>query len=307
MAENQVPEKYAKVVNSYLEYCVRNNGASGTIDVKRTKLQLLCQFLDSKDIPLSEISPANISDFMITLSGYSRSTIHIFCSVLSCFFRYLQEKNVIADDMSPMVPRPRIYTEEGIPETWTPEEVHQLLSAVDRSGGVGKRDYAMILLAVVLGMRAGDICGLRFQNLDWNRRLICYVQQKTNKSNELPILPEIGEAIIDYLKYGRLDSDCDNVFIRHIPPYCAMSSSSTLSESIKRYMRQAGLTVKKRKAAHSLRHTLASNLLHDGTPLMTISNVLGHYNPRATAGYIKVDIAELRKCSLSFGSKAVAE
>jgi len=72
-------------------------------------------------------------------------------------------------------------------------------------------------------------------------------------------------------------------------------------------MRQAGLTVKNRKVAHSLRHTLASNMLRDGTPLMTISNVLGHYNPRATAEYIKVDIAELRKCSLSFNSKVVEE
>jgi integrase len=164
----------------------------------------------------------------------------------------------------------------------------------------------MILLSVILGMRAGDICNLRFSNFDWNRKLITYVQQKTSKANTLPILPEIGEAIIDYLKNGRLESNCDNVFIRHIAPYEAIAASATLTGNIKRYMKHAGLTIKHRKGSHSLRHTLASSLLRDETPILTISNILGHYNPRATSGYMKVDIEALRKCSLSFGAKAVS-
>jgi len=195
----------------------------------------------------------------------------------------------------------------GTKKTWTTDEVQQLLSAIDRTGGVGKRDYAMILLAVILGMRVGDINALMFENLDWNRKLITYVQQKTSKTNTLPLLPEIGEAIIDYLKNGRLESDSKNVFIRHIPPYSGLGSSSALSCNIKRYMRMADLKVKDRKAAHSLRHTLASSLLSSGTPLMTISNILGHYNPRATVGYTKVDVPSLRKCSLSYGAKAVTQ
>jgi len=163
----------------------------------------------------------------------------------------------------------------------------------------------MILLSVILGMRAGDICSLKFNNLDWNRKLITYVQQKTNKSNTLPILPEVGEAIIDYLKNGRLESDCDNVFVKHIPPYGAISASTTLSGNIKRYMKYAGLAIRHRKGSHSLRHTLASTLLRNETPILTISNVLGHFNPRATVGYTKIDIPALRKCSLSYGGKAV--
>ena len=164
----------------------------------------------------------------------------------------------------------------------------------------------MILLSVILGMRAGDICNLRFSNFDWSRKLITYVQQKTSKAITLPILPEIGEAIIDYLKNGRLESNCDNVFIRHIAPYEAIAASATLTGSIKRYMKHAGLTVKHRKGSHSLRHTLASSLLRNETPILTISNILGHYNPRATSGYMKVDIEALRKCSLSFGAKVVS-
>ena len=161
----------------------------------------------------------------------------------------------------------------------------------------------MILLAAVLGMRAGDICSLKFCEIDWHKKVIAYTQQKNGKVNTLPLLSPIGDAIIDYLKHGRLDSDCDNVFIRHIHPYGPIASSSTLSESIKRYMRQAGMTVRKRKVAHSMRHTVASTLLKDGVPLMTISNILGHNTPKTTIAYTKVDIPALRRCALSYGAR----
>lgn len=298
---------HSQLLDEYLDYCVKSGGSAGTNRVKLIKLRDFFLFVEGRGIALSDLTAAYISDFMVTLAGYSRATIHIYTSVLSCFFRYLKDRGILETDLSPMIPKPRMYAEESIPETWTTDEVQQLLSAIDRTGGVGKRDYAMILLAVILGMRVGDINALMFENLDWNRKLITYVQQKTSKTNTLPLLPEIGEAIIDYLKNGRLESDSKNVFIRHIPPYSGLGSSSALSCNIKRYMRMADLKVKDRKAAHSLRHTLASSLLSSGTPLMTISNILGHYNPRATVGYTKVDVPSLRKCSLSYGAKAVTQ
>ncbi len=259
--------------------------------------------MDGRGISFSDLTAADISDFMTTLCRYHRATIHVFSSVLRDFFRYLHDIGILENSLSACVPRPKIYTDETIPETWSPEEVRKILSVIDRNNPIGKRDYAMLLLAILLGMRAGDICGLKFRNLDWKQKLIIYTQQKTQKVNTLPLLPVIGDAIIDYLKNGRLDSECDNVFVRHIHPYGEFQSSTALSENLKKYMRYAGLTVKKRKAAHSLRHTLASSLLYDGTPLITISNILGHDNSKTTSIYTKVDIPALRKCSLSYGER----
>lgn len=298
-----VPQRYVGLLEEYLSWCRRNNSSAGTIRVKRAKIQQFLCFLDGRGIEPSDLTASDISDFMTTLCRCHRSTIHVSGSVLRDFFRYLHENRILEDDLSPSVPRPKIYVEENIPETWSPEEVQQLLSVIDRSNAIGKRDYAMLLLAILLGMRAGDICGLKFKNLDWHQKLITYTQQKTKKVHTLPLLPVIGDAIIDYLKNGRLDSDCDNVFIRHIHPYGEFRSSSTLSENLKRYMKYAGLTVKKRKVAHSLRHTLASSLLYDGTPLMTISNILGHNSPKTTSVYTKVDLPALRKCALSYGER----
>ena len=299
----KVPPAYADVLESYLSDCIKNNGAPGTIDVKRTKLKQFLCYLDGRRILLPDITASDVSDYMTTLYQYKRATIHIISSVLRDFFRYLHTSGILENNLAGDVPRPKIYVEESFPETWTPEEIRQLLSAINRRTAIGKRDYAMILLAVLLGMRAGDICALNFKEIDWRKKVITYTQQKSGKINTLPLLPPIGEAIIDYLKNGRLDSDCDNVFIRHIHPYGAIASSSTLSETIKRYMRQAGLTIKSRKVAHSMRHTVASTLLRNGVPLMTISNIMGHDTPKTTIAYTKVDIPALRKCALSYGAR----
>lgn len=298
-----MPDEYSELTEDYLSYCGRKNASDGTIRVKRTKIRTFLCFLTGRRILLCQLTAGDISDFMITLCQYRRATVSVYSSVLRDFIRYLHEKGILEQDISSTVPRPRIYVEENIPETWMPEEVRKLLGIVNRNSQVGKRDYAMILLAVILGMRAGDICALKFENLDWHRKVITFTQQKTGKECTLPLLPIIGDAIIDYLKNGRLESDSKNIFIRHIHPYGAIQSGTTLSGKIKNYMRQAGLTVKNRKAAHSLRHTLASTLLQDGVPLMTISNVLGHYAPQTTAGYTKVNLPALRKCALSFGKE----
>jgi site-specific recombinase XerD len=301
------PKAYKAVLDEYLELCTRNGNAIGTVETKRKKLRQFFVFLEGRNIALADLTSADISDFIVTLVGLKRVSIKVHTSVLRCFFHHLKETGIIETDLSVAVPEPKIYAEESIPETWTNEELQKLLSSIDRTGGVGKRDYAMILLATMLGMRAGDICGLKFENLDWNRKLITYTQQKTGKVNVLPILPAVGDAIIDYLKNGRIESSSKNVFVRHNNPYGEFQSSSALSGNLKRYMSRAGLVVKDRKGAHSLRHTLASCLLSDRTPLLVISGAMGHDNPITTLGYTKVDIPSLRQCSLSYSGEAVSE
>lgn len=303
----RMPRVYDELLDEYIAKCASDGNSTGTRKVKRIKLREFFIFLEGRSIRLANLSPADISDFIVTLTGYSRATMRIYASTLRCFLRYLHEMGVLEKDLSGTVPWPTIYAEESIPKTWTTDELRTLLASIDRTGGVGKRDYAMILLATLLGMRVGDICALNFKNLDWRRKLITYTQQKTGKVNVLPILPELGDAIIDYLKNGRIETDSDCVFVRHIHPYGAFLSSSALSENLKRYMRLAGIAVKDRKAVHSLRHTLASCLLSNRTPLLVIADAFGHDSLVTTLGYTKVDVQSLRQCALSYGGSAVTE
>lgn len=133
-----VPRQYVDLLEEYLAWCHRNNSSDGTIRVKRTKIRQFFCFLDGRGIELSDLTAAEISDFMTTLCRYHRATIHVFSSVLRDFFRYLHENGILDDDLSSSVPRPKIYVEENIPETWAPEEVRQLLSVIDRSNAIGK-------------------------------------------------------------------------------------------------------------------------------------------------------------------------
>ena len=97
--------------------------------------------------------------------------------------------------------------------------------SIDRSGSIGKRDYAMFLLATRLGLRASDIANLRFIDIDWENDEITITQYKTKKKITLPLLADIGNAIIDYLKYGRPKFTSQQVFISSRAPYKPATSS----------------------------------------------------------------------------------
>ncbi len=144
-------------------------------------------------------------------------------------------------------------------------------NSVSRSSGVGKRNYAMVLLASRLGLRASDIAGLRFSNIDWDRSTITLVMQKTGKAIELPLLADVGNAIIDYLQNGRPRSALQSVFLSGRAPYVAATKSMVCS-AINAIICKSGIDVTaKHHGPHSLRHSLASAMLENGTMMPVIS------------------------------------
>jgi len=157
----------------------------------------------------------------------------------------------------------------------------------------------MILLAARLGLRASDICGLKFENIHWETNTLLLVQKKTKEKIELPLLVEIGNAIIDYLKYGRPISDLPYIFIRAGQPYDRLEEP-TLHSIVSFYLRRAGINNidEKKHGPHALRHSLAGFLLEKKTPLPVISEVLGHTNTESTKTYLRIDLESLRQCAL---------
>lgn len=188
-----------------------------------------------------------------------------------------------------------------IPSVWTAEELQKLIAAIDRGSPKGKRDYAIIMLACCLGMRCKDIKQLKMDNFRWEEKKLIFTQSKTKTPLSLPLTPEVGWAVIDYLKYGRPKIESSYLFLSHRTPFIPFSESENLHKLIKGYMRLAHLPkLKKKRGMHSLRHTMASQLLEKDTPLSTISNILGHIDTDSTAVYLKVDMQKLKECSLTF-------
>jgi integrase/recombinase XerD len=194
----------------------------------------------------------------------------------------------------------RQYRLAGIPDLLTDEEVTALLQAVDRSIALGKRDYAILVLAARYGMRPSDIRQLSLDHIDWRRCQIALPQAKTGRMLTLPLLPEVQDALIDYLRHGRPQTASRNVFVRHLAPYEPFTPKNNLPTIFQEALRRAGLDQRVgRKGLYLLRHTLASRLLRAGSPIKTIADVLGHVHLDSTLVYTKVDLTHLETVALS--------
>ena len=176
----------------------------------------------------------------------------------------------------------------------------RLVNAIDRGNPCGKRDFAIILLVTRLGIRAGDVRKLKLEDLGWDSNRIEFVQSKTGKNLSLPLLKDVGWTIIDYLEHGRPKSDSPFVFLSHLAPYQLLGENNCFRHIIPRCRKIAGLSesYQQKLGTHSLRHTLASTLLENNTPLPIIAGVMGHTSSESTATYLKTSDARLRECAI---------
>jgi integrase len=209
-------------------------------------------------------------------------------------------RGILQKDLSAQLPKIRVPRDATIPSVWDQELLLRLLAAVDRSSAKGKRDYAILLLACRLGLRAGDIRTLKLDNLRWAESTIEITQAKTGVPLTLPLTDEVGEALIDYLKSGRPQTTHREVFLKMNPPFDPFDEDNHLHHVVTYWRRLAGITFRspQRRGLHSLRHTLATRLLEKGTPLPTIAEILGHTCLESTRIYAKADVEALRGVAL---------
>jgi integrase len=198
------------------------------------------------------------------------------------------------------VPAARSSRQARIPSVWDPVDLAKILHAVDRGNPCGKRDYAIVLLITRLGLRGVDVKRLRFADLDWPGNRLSVVQAKTGRRVALPLLKDVGWAIIDYLRHGRPACDCPQVFVRHTAPIGPFSDQDHLHQILAKHARAAHVPLgeQRRHGMHSLRHTLATRLLEDGTPVEQIADILGHRSVASTGVYLKSSLRLLAQCAL---------
>ena len=268
---------------------------------KKSLFNILHKFIlfmnDSGLTSAYEMTSALIIKFLSSYSANSTRYIAKIVSILRNYLTVLFEEGYLGSDMTICLPKIRITRGGFIPSVWKQEDVRKLLNTIDRNNPEGKRDYAILLMVTRLGLRVSDIRSLKLENMNWNRKTISIKMQKTKQPLELPLLKDIGWAVIDYLKNGRPKTASNCVFIRHKAPYTAFSDHNTLGRMLGRRMHKAGIDMKGQKQGlHSLRSTLARVMLEKGTPLPIISETLGHQNIQTTSIYLKIDIEGLRNC-----------
>lgn len=210
----------------------------------------------------------------------------------------MEGKNIIDGRFIDFFDSYRQPVRERIPSFFTKEEVSQIENSILRSSGIGKRDYAIVLLASRLGLRASDIAGIQFSDIDWDKNSITLKMKKTRKFVELPLLADVGNAIVDYLRHGRPHSNLTHIFLSLQAPYTA-ATKELVCGAIDRIVRRSGVNLRGRHhGPHALRHSLASAMLEGGTTIPVISEALGHSSTETTMTYLRIDVKSLLKCAL---------
>jgi site-specific recombinase XerD len=262
-------------------------------------LHELLTFLNNKEVMrISEISEVYLVSFMKSLNPATLPRNHSKMGVIKTFFSYLYTENIAAKDYSEVIQRTNYKSQPRLPSFFSAEDIACILEKIDRGNPAGKRDYVFVLLAAKLGLRVSDIALLKFENINWDKGIIEIVQFKTKKEVTLPLLPEVGNAIIDYLKYGRPISNEPYCFIQHIYPFKPITPVDVTSK-VAIHIRRSGIITKNRhKGAHALRHSFATQLLENKTPLPVISEALGHRRTATTMLYLRVDKQQLKQCAL---------
>ena len=293
--------QFTEALNAYYEECGRRNYSDQGMRSRIHRTELFLNYLDDRGIvSLSSMTDRHVSDYIKTVAGYHRKSIAAILTSLRSFLTFLQLAGYHEKNLSDGVPRLKQPHCPKIPSTWRPEDVRRLLASVDRGNPKGKRDYAILLIVTRLGMRVKDIKELRLNNLNWTTKNIEIVQHKTKQRINYPILDDIGWAIIDYLKNGRPKLNHPISLSVITPPLKPSGNTLTSINIIAGYTRLAGIDLRtgSSRGMHSLRHTLASILLEQGTPLPVISEILGHASTLSTSVYLKVDFEALRQCAL---------
>ena len=285
-----LPDAFAEIVDRYCNWNESTGHAFGTVRNKRYAIFWFLDELSKQDCKsLDVLSSACIAHACLKVTNHS------LWGEIRLFLTYLTEFEGVTSDYSTIVPhysKPYV-----IPSVYSVEEIKRIEEAVDTSTVLGKRDYAMILLASRMGMRSGDIANLTIEDV-LNRTDLDIIQTKTGNALHLPLISEVRLAIDDYLSV-RPESQTDIVFINAYAPYNPITTS-TIRAALRKYIGLAGIDSGNRKRGpHALRASLASSMVNNDISYETVRKVLGHSSNNAIKHYARIDIENLRKYSLT--------
>jgi site-specific recombinase XerD len=302
LAALELPRQFKEAYESYVTYCSEAGYSKSGTYTRLNRIKRMLLFFDQNGVSsMQSITAARISEFFRSQIELDSRTIATMLTASRVFFRHLYRNGFIQEDLSEKLPVIKANRRYRLPYIWEQEDVLSLLNSIDRGSPVGKRDYAIMMLVTRYGLRSADVKSLRLSDLRWSENVIEFKQSKTRRLLRLPLLRDVGWAIIDYLKNGRAPSGYQEVFLTCTVPIRPFGQNScALNSILTKRIRQAGVRISREipKGMHSLRHTLASKMLANDIELPVISSVLGHVTSEATSVYLHTDIDRLRECAL---------
>jgi len=242
---------------------------------------------------LETLSIVDIDLYMdMRAPGLRRKSLADVAERLRSVVRHLHRTGRIPTDLTPHIIGPMLYAYEDVPSTLERSQIAAVLATTqeDRSPR-GLRDYAILQLLATYGLREGEICRLRLDDVDWRAESLRICHTKTNAYSYMPLMVTVGEALLDYLRLGRPQVEVREIFVRSCAPYIAMTN---LYGMIRGRLAAAGVVPAGKRGPHVFRHARAVEMLRASVPQKIIGDVLGHRSTESTNTYLKLATDDLR-------------
>ncbi len=300
-----------QICQQYVGWMVDIRGlAPATVSDRRKEA---CRFLGwlgrrAHRVSLATLTVADVDGYLKErLSSWRRSSIKTATVWLRIFLHWLHSMGHMSRDLSTAVVGPSLYAFAGVPSALRPEDVKKVLEVAQRDQTTqGLRDYAILLLLARYGVRASEVAGLRLEDIDWRKEAIRVGHTKTGAVSHLPLLPEVGNAILEYLQKARPQTAFREIFIRERAPYRPLRKGAGLHTLVRRRVDAAGVVTAGRRGPHAFRHALAVSLLQAAVPLKEIGDLLGHRSANSTMVYLKLATEDLRAIALEIPGEVKA-
>ena len=253
---------------------------------------------------LSGVGTVQIQKFLLACSErYAPSSVHNILLYLKKLYAFLHKSGQSEDDYKELLSL-QVNWEKKVYPSIPKSDIAKLLDAIDRLSIKGKRDYAIMLLGTVLGLRACDIVNLKRTDIDWLRGEIHILQSKTSNHVLLPLTQDVGEALQDYILNARPKTDSEEIFLRIRAPHTRLAAAVTLGEIYRDCCIRAGLPSSKR--FHNLRRALGTSMVSNGVSVYDVAQVFGDKDVNSTKPYLAADMEHLKMCALPFDGIAPA-
>jgi site-specific recombinase XerD len=228
---------------------------------------------------------------------WSPKTGKVMCWSLHAFLRYLYQKGRHSASLADSVLSMRRWKLATLPTYLSAAQVQKVLDGCDRATAMGRRDYAVLMMLAKLGLRADEVATLTIDDIDWRAGELL-IHGKGRQRARMPIPPDVGGAVVAYLRNGRPKSPCRRLFVRTLAPHVGFASGCAITMIAKTALDRIGIEDCAHRGAHIFRHSLATELLRSGATLSEIGQLLRHESHDTTRIYAKVDVEALRSLSL---------
>lgn len=267
--------------------------SEGSIVDRLQVLWRLTAWCDREGVAFEHLTNAHLDRYLeAQIGGRSRQLIASTASDLRGVLAYLTQRGIIKKDLARHVLSPRIYRHEGIPRCPTPAQIDKTLEWLKTAKSPYEiRNRAIFLIFATYGLRAGEVRNLKINDIDWRNEKLRVFHSKTNSRSTYPLMPEVGEAILAYLKV-RPKTTVRELFLKSRAPLGPIKEN--IGHAVTTAFRRAGANLTCRTGARSLRHALAVRMLRNGASLKSISDMLGHRSSTAVYIYLKLATEDLR-------------